>query len=159
MGYASGTGVPVERSRAELERILSKAGATKTAFMRDGACAQIGFVLDSTPVRLVVEVPTLKDIRRNADAEPPYGWKGGSEVWRLNWCEAQQAKEEKRKWRVLVLLLKAKLEAIQSGDTTVAREFLADLVVKGGTVYAQIADQLATALKGGGGGSVKLLTQ
>ena len=50
------------------------------------------------------------------------------------------------RWRALYLIIKAKLEAIESGISTVEHEFLSDVVVPNGqTVGAFMAPQLEAA--------------
>jgi len=39
------------------------------------------------------------------------------------------AQERRRRWRALLLVIKAKLEAVSSGISTLEREFLADVVL------------------------------
>jgi hypothetical protein len=53
-------------------------------------------------------------------------------------------------WRVTVLLIKAKLEAIEIGNTTVEQEFLNDLMLPNGqTVGAFLRPQIASAYERG----------
>jgi len=59
------------------------------------------------------------------------------------------AQEERRRWRAALLILKAKLEVIQSGDSTVGREFMADVMLPGGgTLGERMLPELADALNG-----------
>jgi hypothetical protein len=60
----------------------------------------------------------------------------------IDW-EAKAAQEWRRVWRANVLLLKAKLEFIESGDTTLDRELMAYRVLKDGRT-------LEDAIAGGG---------
>lgn len=51
--------------------------------------------------------------------------------------------EERRRWRALLLLLKAKIEVIMAGDSTVEREFLAHVMLPNGvTMEDWSRDQL-----------------
>jgi hypothetical protein len=62
------------------------------------------------------------------------------------WVEA----EERRRWRAQLLLIKAKLEMIATGTTTVEREFLADMLMpNGSTVGSQALPALARAYETG----------
>lgn len=45
----------------------------------------------------------------------------------------------RQRWRALALVIKAKLEAIESGITTVDAEFLAHLVLPDGRTYGEFA--------------------
>lgn len=133
--FASGTTVPVERSRAEIERLLVKYGATAFTSAWDAAKATIGFAVKGWHVRFELVYPDRKEprFRRRTPADTDKVF--DAEVRRL--------------WRSLSILLKAKLDCVQSGITTFEREFLADLVIPGqsGTVGQIAIPQLAAARK------------
>ncbi len=58
--------------------------------------------------------------------------------------------EERRRWRAALLILKAKLELIEQGDSTVGDEFMAGILLPGGrTVGEVLMPQVAEALEGG----------
>lgn len=59
--------------------------------------------------------------------------------------------EIRRRWRSLLLVVKAKLTAVADGISTVEREFLADLVIPTGQTLAEwLAPQLEAAYAHGG---------
>lgn len=147
--YAQGTSVPVSRSRAELEDVLRRYGADGFAYMEDAGFVQIGFRIENRAVRIALPPPceeTLPERARTRTAAQ---------------TEAALAQEERRRWRALVLVVKAKLEAVESAISTLEREFLADLVLDGGqTVAEAMGPELARRLPEGrpllllpGGGS------
>ncbi len=85
-------------------------------------------------VRFVVDRPTL-DMRG-----------AGRAIAR---AEKIRDAEERRRWRALLLVLRAKFEAVASGITTFDREFLAHLVTNEGvTVGDVIAPSLDRSLAG-----------
>ena len=57
----------------------------------------------------------------------------------------------RQRWRALLLIIRAKLEAVESGITTLESEFLANLVlpdggtIDGGTIGEWLAPQIAEA--------------
>lgn len=110
--YAQNTKVPVSRSEQEVRRILRNAGADSLVFAEDSklGVSVVQFSIEERIVRLNVFSP-----------------KDGDE------------RELRRRWRALVLILKAKLEIIASGDSTVDREFLADILLPGGVVVGDKA--------------------
>jgi hypothetical protein len=59
MTFAADTKVPVEKSRAEIDALLSKHGATQRGFMADEeACvARVFFTLQKRQIRLEVPLP------------------------------------------------------------------------------------------------------
>lgn len=136
--FAEGTDVPIERSRLELERVLKNAGASKQGMFRDGDHAAVVFELRSRMVKLSIDLPSREVLEAAYEAD---GRGKGDD--RDYWVELKLNEEEKRLWRVLVLVVKAKLEAVSIGLSTVEREFLADVVVKGGKTVGEI---LATEL-------------
>lgn len=86
---------------------------------------------------------------RERNREPPSWWrwnKEQKEVWaRRAWDQAMR-----ERWRAVVLLVKAKLELVRIGISTVEKEFMADLILPNGeTVNVALAKQLHAALSGG----------
>lgn len=137
MSYAEGTSVSVEKSRAELDRLLSKAGASQRMMGSDDAegFAFVVFSLDKRQVRLRVPMPKTNEKRFTHDH-------------RMHLRPADKQREAyeqgcRERWRQLLLLVKAKLEAIALGISTVEREFLADLYLADGrTVHQAIASDI-----------------
>jgi hypothetical protein len=128
--YAAGTTVPVERSRAELDKILAKHGATQRGIVQDDDVgrAAVMFVMAGSQYRLEVPLPLAPKF------STPSKW--------------EQACRER--WRAVVLLVKAKLELARLGVSTVQREFMADLVLPNGqTLHTAMQGPIADALKAG----------
>lgn len=121
--YAEGTSVPVERSRQEIETLLRRHGAVGIATAWEKDRYTLIFDLKKRRVRFDVPAPDAKAYR----VLPKW-----------------QA-EERRRWRALLLIVKAKLELVASGDTDFEVEFLANLVVGGRTVADRIIPQLDAA--------------
>lgn len=119
--YAERTKVPVERSRAELEGLLDAAGATGFGVMRSGSMRQVMFELDSVSVLMEMRVE-LPQPKARGRARPAAATAAS--------VQSALLAEERRLWRAMVLLVKAKLEAVASGISTVEREFLADVVMR-----------------------------
>ena len=111
MRYARRTEVPVSRSRAEVENLVTRYGADQygSAHDNEGGRAMIQFRISSWLVRFILP---LKD------------------------CTEQQ---QRQRWRALVLVIKAKLEAVESGIATIEEEFLAHVVTPGGETFGQWA--------------------
>lgn len=148
MSYAEGTDVPVERSKAELDRLLAKHGATQRVIGSDdvGGFALCVFAVHGRQVRL--RVPLLAA----ADAKPPKGsqaarrWHYMTESQRAEFVRRRIDQVSRERWRALLLLVKAKLELVDLGLSTFEREFLADIYLPNGkTVHEALAAQLADA--------------
>jgi hypothetical protein len=102
--YAENTKVPVDQSRLEIERTLSRYGAEEFGYMVGPERAQIGFRMEGRMLRFTVPLPK--------DARNP-------------------EQETRRRWRALLLTIKAKLEAVASDIATFDEEFLAHIVIPG----------------------------
>lgn len=128
MAFAEKTSVPVDRSRTEIEKLISKFGCTKFATMLDEHHAVIGFVARGRAVRFMLPLPDPKAevFRFKLDR---WGYKKMRTP-----DQAREAfdQECRRLWRALALVIKAKLEAVESGITTFEHEFLAHFLQPNG---------------------------
>lgn len=137
--YAEGTSVPVDRSRGEITGILTEHGCQRVAWATEPAADTLQFELSGHQYRFVIARPTLEDLRAQYLAD-------GRDWSRVMDPPAKVDAEWRRRWRAHVLLLKAKLEFVAGGDTTLEREFMPALVVAGGR--ATLAEWLETSEQG-----------
>jgi hypothetical protein len=127
--FARGTPVEAVRTRGQIEDELRRRGATAFGYNLDDATGEavIAFTLQGLKVRMGLPLPAFDD---DAFRYTPKG--------RYQRAPAEQAKaydaEVRRRWRSLLLVLKAKLVAADDGITTLEREFLADTVLADGSV-------------------------
>lgn len=130
--YASNTSVPVDRSKAEIERTLQRYGAA--AFMHgwDGNKAVLGFVLASRQIRFILPLPdrASKEFTHTSARRSARSMEQAHAAW-------EQACRQR--WRALSLVIKAKLEAVDSGITTIDEEFMPHMVLPNGKTVAQWA--------------------
>lgn len=119
MAYAASTSVPVERSRAEIERMLQKYGCTRFVSGWDGKTANVAFEAHDRRVRFSIPIPQLVDF-----ATSPKGQKRNPRDQK-----AAHEQEMRRRWRSIALVMKAKLEAVASGVSTFEEEFLAFILM------------------------------
>lgn len=127
MAYAESTQVPVDRSKSEIERILVRYGATKFASMWSERGAVIAFEAHGRTLRFALPLP-----------------RASSALKRVH----EQA--VRSRWRALALVIKAKLEAVESGITTFESEFLAHIVLPSGELFGEWASpKLAEVYRGG----------
>lgn len=130
-GYAERTTVAPSRTRAAIEDELEKRGASAFGFNREGRANVIAFTLNGLAVRLGLDMPDPDERRFLYTAQ-------GRKRTAMAAADAYD-QEVRRRWRALLLVLKAKLIAVDEGITTLEREFLADTVlVSGMTVLEQI---------------------
>ena len=141
--YAANTDVSSDRSRAEIERTLERYGADQFFYGWQDGAATIGFRMHDRRVQFVLPLPD-----RNADdfrLTP-------SKRYARSSADQAKAYEQavKQKWRALSLVVKAKLEAVESGITTFEEEFLAHIVLPGGQrVGAWMIPQIGRAYETG----------
>lgn len=124
--FAEGTTVPVSKSRTELEKLALRFGASKfmVAIDGDSLTAAVQFFMRDRMVRLSIKLPNPKDKTALA--------------------------EERRRWRSLLALVKAKLVAVDDGIVEFEEEFLASVVTAdGSTVYERARESLALEYKTG----------
>ena len=144
--YAADTNVPVDRSKAEIERILARYGATEFASAWSGRTALVAFRAHDRMVKFTLPLPD--------PADKQYRHTPTGRVRRGAWGEdrARAAWEQdcRQRWRSLALAIKAKLEAVASGIATFEQEFLAHIMLPDGrTVASWISPQIAQAYRDG----------
>lgn len=139
--YAATTDVSVAKSRAEIEATLERYGADAFAYFTEAERAMIGFRISGRQVRFVVHLPAkgLREFTHHSRGERT------PEAALAAWEQACR-----QKWRALALVIKAKLEAVAAGITTIEDEFLAHtLLPDGATVGEWARPQLAVAYRDG----------
>jgi hypothetical protein len=122
--YAASTSVSSGKSRDEIERTLAKYGATSFAYGWQLAEARIMFEMADRQMLFVLPLP---------DRSAREFWFTPATRTRRSDAAAENAYEQacRCRWRALALVIKAKLEAVASGITTVENEFLAHIVIPG----------------------------
>jgi hypothetical protein len=144
--YAKHTTVPVERSRAAVEKALMRYGATGFGYQWDRRevpilptpvsgprfelreFASIIFQVKARRVRLDVPMPTAREAGTAVKAEAA----------------------TRQRWRAVLLVITAKLEAVESGISTLEAEFLANIVTDDGrTIGEAVLPRLTEAVQSG----------
>mgnify|MGYP000887160263 CR=1 FL=1 len=136
--YAEGTSVSSDKSRSEIERTLARYGADGFAYGWDGDRSMIQFRAHDRMIRFLIELPSRDDEEFTLT---PTG-RGRSEA------QAYAAWEQacRQRWRALALVVKAKLEAVESGIAEFEEEFLAYVVLPDGSTAGQwMRPQIASA--------------
>jgi hypothetical protein len=121
MPYAQGTDVSVDRSQGELRGILRKYGAEGLAMAEMPQRAVVEFMANERRIRFALPLPSIETKELHTTKQ---GVRRSST--QLN---SAIAAEERRRWRALVMVVKAKLEAVESGIVTFEDEFLAQTVL------------------------------
>lgn len=133
MSFAGNTSVPIERSKAEIEGMLTRYGADQFISGWSDNEARIQFRAKNRYIRFIITMPNRADKRFTQD--PRCSWRKRAEG------AAQKAydQEIRRLWRALALVVKAKLEAVQSGITQFDDEFMAQIVMPDGKTVSEHA--------------------
>jgi hypothetical protein len=111
--YAARTTVTPQKSRAEIESVIKRYGATGFNSGWQGEDVRVEFLCKDRHIRFVMREP-----------------------------QSEQAKRQK--WRALLLLVKAKLEAVDAKIVTFEEAFLSDIVMSDGkTVWERVREPIA----------------
>lgn len=140
--FAATTSVPVEKSRAEIEKLLTRYGASRFGSGWDEKTATILFEAKNRRVKFTLPLPSRAD---RAIAKDRRGYSLPSSKVEIKFEQACR-----QRWRSLALVIKAKLEAVESGVSEFESEFLAHIVLPGGsTVGETLRPQLVHAYETG----------
>jgi hypothetical protein len=125
MTYAKKTTVSIEKTRMEIEAMLTKFGAAKMATFVEITQAIIIFEIKDRRVKFLLPLPNKHP-------------------------SATKLEQQRRsRWRALMLCIKAKLESVSSGIETFEEAFLAHVMTPDGTVYDQVRPRLEQIAKTG----------
>jgi len=140
--YAQRTEVNAARSEAEIKRMVMRHGAT--AFMSGtqvGQAAMVAFEMRGRRLRFVLSMPDLEDFGRTEKRRTVRTNAAQHQAW-------DQACNQR--WRALLLVIKAKLEAVEAGISVFEEEFLAHIVLPDGNTVGQVmVPQVAQAYETG----------
>jgi hypothetical protein len=135
--YAAGTQVSSEESVAEIQRTLRRYNAQSFMYGYEGTTARVGFKLSALTILIELSLPDPDD--RELTLTPTTRRPRSPESRRDAYEQAVR-----QRWRALALVVKAKLEAVDSGISTVEKEFLSFIVTADGrTVGERVIPQLA----------------
>jgi hypothetical protein len=126
VSYAKGTDVSVEKSKAELEHLLMKYGATSFVSGWQGTRAVIQFEAHDRRIQFELTTPDRTEKRFTHHARGPRTPESAVKEWEM---------ESRRVWRALVLVVKAKLEAVATGISEFEDEFLPYTIIPGPDGY------------------------
>lgn len=124
MSYAERTRVPINKTKIDIEAVLSKYGADRFAYSAEPKRAVVAFQMQQRCIRF--ELP-------------------------LNDGTSDKSEQLRRQaWRALFLCIKAKLESVVSQIETFEEAFLAHVVLDDGkTVYEHVEPRLAQIRESG----------
>lgn len=123
MSYARNTTVPIDRTRLAIEALLRDNGADRidnSWRAHDGKeAAAIQFEREGILVRFVMPMPPREQFELT-----PTGFERSKDSVDKAFNQASRSR-----WRALLLIIKAKFEAIESGIVSFEEEFLAHMML------------------------------
>lgn len=143
--YAQNTSVSTEKSKMEIERTLTRYGATSFMYGTNPTEAVIAFEAKGRRIVFRLPMPAKTEKRfthvKRGSFLSPRSESASLAAW-------EQA--GRQRWRALALAIKAKLEAVEAGITTFEDEFLAHIMLPDGrTVGEHTRESIAVAYEGG----------
>ena len=143
--YAADTSVSVANSKAEIERIVERYGATGFLSGWTADQAVIAFAMNDRQVRFTLKMP-------QRESEEFTCYMRGSVKYQREDAAAARLWEQacRQRWRALALVIKAKLEAVESDISTFEDEFMSSIVMPNGrTVSEEVRPLIARAYETG----------
>lgn len=128
--YAQTTTVAAERSRSEIEATLVRYGAGAFMYGWEESRAVVQFRMGDRHIRFDLPMPDKNERAFTHHSRGERTASAAHEAW-------EQA--TRQRWRALALVVKAKIEAVESGITTFEEEFLAHIVLPDGSTVGQWA--------------------
>jgi hypothetical protein len=142
--YARETSVSVEKSQADLKKLLGRYKADRIEMgssERDGQ-AYVRFEFRDVRIEKRLTLPKAAEERFHRG-------KGGRHIGSAS-AYARWEQACRQQWRILLLLLQAQMEAVELGLYSVHQAFLADLLLPSGQPLGEaVASHLPDALKTG----------
>ena len=128
MPYAERTDVPVSKSKEQIERLLRQHGcdAFMVGFDDREQRAAISFRMHARLLRFEIRVPTPDELEWAGERRRTVG-------------QRQRAREqaERQRWRALWLVIRAKLESVESGVESFEEAFLPHIVLPDNSTVGQ----------------------
>lgn len=134
MTYAKQTTVSVDKSQAEITRTLQRYGADAFGIFHERDRALLQFKFERRAIQIELPLPSRSEPEFTHNSR---GARTDDAAFKL-WEQACR-----QRWRALCLVVKAKLEAVESGISTLEREFLAWTVLPSGET---VGDALIPAI-------------
>ena len=129
--FAESTSVTSEKSRAEIERTVGRYGADGFMYGWSDGNAVVAFRMNNRHLKFVMAMPDQQE--RQFTHTPERDTERSA-------VKAGAAYDQavRQRWRALALVIKAKLEAVESGITEFDDEFLAHIVLPDGKTVGQV---------------------
>ena len=124
--FAAKTTVPVKKTKAEIDTLLRNHGADQVMTAWETSRALVAFRINNLSARIDVPMQAMDDFLYTERKTPNL-------TKRVQRTPLQQQtaydQSQRQAWRALLLVTKAKLEAVAAGITTMEQEFLAHMLM------------------------------
>lgn len=130
--YAQNTSVDETKSRAEIEKTLRRYGANEFMYGTKAGQAMIAFKARGRYIRFMLPLPD--EYADEFTKTPSRRWLRSDRERLVAWEQACR-----QRWRALALLIKAQLEAVETGIVTFEDVFLAMTVLPTGQTMSEWA--------------------
>lgn len=137
MPFAKNTKVSPERTIEEIKCTLRRYGVEDFGHLESKSQAAFGFKVDNLAIQISVALPSIDDDSVRLTAS---GLERPDEA-----CQRELEQQIRTRWRALLLAVKAKLEAVEAGISTVEQEFMAFVVVDGRPLGELVIPELKQA--------------
>jgi hypothetical protein len=141
VSYATKTEVPFEKSIAEIITLIKRHGAMQIGQFEGDDFFAIQFSLAERMIRFRLPIPAMREM-------PTRDGRGVALTARQR--QDRLAQTRRSRGRALLLVIKAKLESVESSIETIEQAFLANVVLSDGqTVYERVAAPIAIEYQDG----------
>lgn len=130
MAYATQTTVSTARTKAEIEDLLQFAGAEGFMSGVQGEKAMIVFQMNGKQIKFILNLPPQNSSKYESSpaGRVRYDVNQRFKLWEQD-CRSH--------WRALLLCIRAKLEAYESGIETFEQAFLAHIILPSGSTLGE----------------------
>ena len=128
--FARNTEVSSERSQEQIKWTLRRYGCDGFGVMENANAATVMFSISAMTIRIDVPLPDRND--ESFVATPTGRRRRNPDMVAAAWEQAV-----KQRWRALLLAIKAKLEAVETGISTLETEFMPFVVCPDGQTIGQ----------------------
>lgn len=141
MAYAETTSVPFDKSIAEIITTIKRHGAGQIGQFEGEDSFAIQFTIADRLIRFRLPLPALSDV-------PTHNGRNQQLTCDQRLTRLDQLRRSRG--RALLLVIRAKLESVESGIETIEQAFLANVVMAdGATVWDRVSGPIALEYKSG----------
>lgn len=122
MSYAKSTTVSPEKSQEEIKKTLRKYGADRFGIMEEKNKGHVMFEYNGLLIQMSVDFEDRENFSKTESGKKRID----------SAIETAFEQSIRQKWRALLLAIKAKLESVESGISTIEQEFMAFVMMPDG---------------------------